>query len=205
MEFGSLADFYRTLPVVSASLYRAIWGNRKLGSAISNLPWKALAIAKKLQHPILFREALIYVVSDYTTWENLDDWNVFENDEKLKNTAFRAHARLCALKMRADHEILKLARDVGKVWQTIRDDGNFPDGSLRGAYYYRNLLQTLEDYRPHYTGVQEPIQAIEALLKSNLELDRRVAGEGSIMRRECFYCAEIADRDMPWDRKETNW
>lgn len=61
-----LADFYCALPIVSNSLYAALWRSPNFVSQIGNQALPILKLSKKLRHPLLFREAMVYFVSDWT-------------------------------------------------------------------------------------------------------------------------------------------
>jgi hypothetical protein len=194
-----LADFYRALPIVSASLYRAIWGNSALGESIWSQPFAALQIAKKLRHPILFREALIHVVRGREEWEGMGNKQPFEDDDELNNIAFRAHSQFCVLKLEADHEILSQLHwnsNFPKIFKKL----SLPESPQQGADYYRQLLKVLkaEADKQVYDDV---IEAIDGLLINNLALVKDIPEEAY----DHFFCADIEDKDMPWDPTQTEW
>jgi hypothetical protein len=91
-----LADFYRALPVVSMSLYRVNQGNALLADGIFRDPFKALPSAKKLRHPVSFREALIHAIGEHETWETLGNETPFPGDEQLNYTVLRAHSQFAS-------------------------------------------------------------------------------------------------------------
>ena len=60
-----LADFYCALPVLSTSLYAILWNSPNFVAQIGYHPLPMLKLAKKLRHPVLFRESMIHFVSNW--------------------------------------------------------------------------------------------------------------------------------------------
>jgi hypothetical protein len=113
-DLTRLASLYGVLPIVSASLYRAISEDTSiLGKEISAQPTLVLPMAKKLRHSLIFREALVHIVGDWRLWENLGNKKLFEDDNELSEILFRAHSRFCVLKSNVDNAIL-----VRIMWDT---------------------------------------------------------------------------------------
>lgn len=196
-----LADFYRALPIVSLTLYKALPISNTLISEIAQNSSLVLRLAKKLRNPPMIREALIHVAGDYKMWETLGKKKPFEDDD-LNCIAFKAYSHLCTLKLKADFEISELCYEDRGACDIIYEEDR-PDGPQRGAIYYRVLLARLKEHRDDL-DVEDAIGAIKALLQSNLVLERRTAGK---YHRDqiTFYCADIEDEDMPWDPTETDW
>lgn len=53
-----LADFYRALPIVSHSLFRAMHESVNIAEQIKAKPYRFLTAAKKLRNQLSFRDAL---------------------------------------------------------------------------------------------------------------------------------------------------
>ncbi|KUJ24417.1 uncharacterized protein LY89DRAFT_548278, partial [Mollisia scopiformis] len=58
-----LADHFSALPCLSSALYVALWHSPVLVQEIRTNCKEMLLLAKKLRHALLFREALVHVVS----------------------------------------------------------------------------------------------------------------------------------------------
>jgi hypothetical protein len=64
MDLVRLADFYCALPKLSPSLYAVLWNSPDFVDEIPEYSSEILPCAKKLRHPILFREALCHVINN---------------------------------------------------------------------------------------------------------------------------------------------
>jgi hypothetical protein len=143
------------------SLYRVIQGNRLLVDGIFGQPFKALPLAKKPRHPVLFREALIHAIGEYETRETLGDETPFTEDEKLDYTVLRAHSRFASQKMAADHLVLKDILSSNKSGRTNVVEGaevGAPKTPQGGRRYYSKLMVYMSQ-EPKYQGTPFKMQS----------------------------------------------
>ncbi|KAH8795468.1 hypothetical protein BGZ57DRAFT_865733 [Hyaloscypha finlandica] len=157
--------------------------------------------AKKLRHPILFRECFIHIVSSLHDFYSFS-LPAFRDDKDLWLVLIEGISSLRRKILRTHHLILMICLDR-HLEEDLRLD-------MRNAYFqnhpeycsmgYRQLLAIL-DKEKHFKA----IRSIEELLQNNLALDRTSfgAGEGPYTNR--YLCAELEDEDMPWDAAESDW
>jgi len=157
--------------------------------------------AKKLRHPILFRECFIHIVSSLHDFYSLS-LPAFRDDKDLWLVLIEGISSLRRKILRTHHLILMICLDR-HLEEDLRLD-------MRNAYFqnhpeycsmgYRQLLAILNKEK-HFKA----IRSIEELLQNNLALDRTnfSAGEGPYTNR--YLCAELEDEDMPWDAAESDW
>jgi len=156
--------------------------------------------AKKLRHPILFRECFIHLVSALHGFYSLS-LPALRNDKDLWLVLNEGKSTLRGKILQAQHFVLMICLDR-HLEEDLRLDmrnlyfHNQKNCSLR----YRQLLAVL-DKKEHFKA----IESIEELLQNNLVLDQTNFGAGVGPYANRFLCAELADEDLPWDAAESDW
>lgn len=224
-----LAEQFSALPSLSSSLYVALWHSPVLVSEIRKYRREMLLLAMKLKHRLLFREALIHVVS---TWKGYD--RMFEGKYRLICTVTKAYNGVCEKVLKVNQEVFAvLAREQDGAYARMKEDvyavlqGMDRSESLMGnrLLYERLRVQVAEkrDFAgylpdPHKVQkaeVQETLKglrdSLRVLLSSKLALERTFGGmmgaEGELEEdlKMSFLCADIEDEDLPWDLDEEDW
>jgi hypothetical protein len=164
--------------------------------------------AKKLRHPVLFRECFIHLVARlhdddfYSIWlpalrQDMDLWPLLN--------AGKSNLRQKIL--RAQHAIL-LASIVGRLelGSQVSLTVGSPEDPEDCAGFYKRLFDRREQMmRSYYDDLDETLAPVATLLQSNLVLDRTGFGAGEGPYKNTFLCAELEDEDMPWDAAEFDW
>ncbi|KAG0651409.1 hypothetical protein D0Z07_2115 [Hyphodiscus hymeniophilus] len=203
-----IADFYCALPALSSSLYRGLWKDTGLITSWDGIFTNAdtvLAVAKKLRHPILFREAVIIIVSQPGRWLCGREDFLSEDDDNLKAVVLRAHHRLCRLKLKADHHVREALRFLPITSKSVRLSWH-PEDEFSGHDHYTQIMNKLKatTFNGNEKRVADAIRSLEALLKNNLVLTKPWNGINGGCGSS-FYCTEVDDKDLPWDETETDW
>ncbi|KAI9648197.1 hypothetical protein NHQ30_002829 [Ciborinia camelliae] len=210
-----LADFYCALPALSSSLDSAMHNSPEFTKQIKYQSEELIRIAKKLHHPVLFRECLVYEVAD-TGFEpdlKLDHppWTEkFDDDKELKLAFMMGIGRVDWLKTIADNQILRLMGSLGSLRHLVMGSGE--ENPMHSAYFYR----TVRDFILAEGDFDENCECLEDLLENKLVFDRtggRVGDSylyfdyGGFQSNDerLFLCAEIRDEDLPWDRSSIEW
>jgi hypothetical protein len=157
--------------------------------------------AKKLRHPILFRECFIHLVSALHGFYTLS-LPALRNDKDLWLVLNEGKSSLRKKILRTQHFILMICLDKD-LEEDLRLDMRDAYCQKSWAYFslrFRKLLAVLDE-KKHVSA----IRSIEGLLQNNLALDRTNFGAGEGPYRERYLCAELADEDMPWDADESDW
>ncbi|CAG8954510.1 hypothetical protein HYFRA_00004423 [Hymenoscyphus fraxineus] len=224
------ADFFCALPIVSATIIEAVmtgpmtrmrmeeeWSSR---SEFSRRACEISKIAPKLRNPILFRDAIIEVVSRWDHHqESVSDIGTKASDFFDRSTLRlieREYARVSKLLARCSHLLLLRILD-GRLWE-IGEMVPAPEdeSAWRSAdFYHRIRLRIIEKLEGiHYRFIRPETrealdklrQSIDELLQNNLVLDQSHCGPGELgMHEHAFLCAEISDDDLPWDTSEIDW
>jgi hypothetical protein len=212
-----MADYYRMLPIVSHTLSNALLNSQEsFIKEIKTDPCAVFEAAAKLRHKVLFREALVWVVSD---WRH----PAFKEEGGLSNPRLRQVARcvygeIAIMVSRSTSKILdgfltpgctewlkyfgKGVIDPQEEEHWDGDDTHLSDRlPLSLPKFFRNIVN--DDASLDDVSV-DPLY-LSDLLRNNLVLDQagRVAGEGA--EEDCFLCAKIEDEDLPWDTEEHDW
>jgi hypothetical protein len=202
----NLADYYLSLPALSASLYAALHRSHGLHHEIYSVPEEFLIIAKKLRSSALFKEALILSLGPFRQpkYLQLSDPELRRIAEKTYNaltskvlkllgllTGFR---KLSARYNRvAEHEIPLLCGQ--DCWEPC------------WAEYFRNVeIDSVSFWEKFSNENQKSVVkiALRALMKSELQFDKSIQS-GSGKFKEYFLCSEIEDEVLPWDPTEMDW
>jgi hypothetical protein len=208
MDIVRLADFYRSLPMLSASLYAALWNSPGFTGSILQNASSLLIVSQKLRHPVLFRECFVHVVS---RWQG-PDGNVLKDHPDLCYLITASQLNVSKLVIAADHAImLNCTRDwnpsnitSNKIFQ-IADSTLFgPKPPLHSASFYRSLYT--KSGESNFGMRPETKAALKALLENGLVLDRTGAEAGMPGNySNVFLCAWILDGDLPWNQNESDW
>jgi hypothetical protein len=208
------ATYYCALPAVSGTLSNALHDSPKFIKSISGDPCPVFEAAAKLHHKVLFREALIWVVGNWT------EPQIGElSDRRLRHLAQYAYGEISTIVSRSVSKII----DVGLLgcgpndWTVgIREGIVYPNHEeqwhpaeldlcerpqLNLPKFFRNIVD--KDNFPEEVRVYE--LDLTDLLENNLVLSGKwlIAGKDSV--EGYFLCAAIEDEDLPWNPKETDW
>ncbi|CAD6442324.1 da188c2d-96a6-4f55-a7d8-52115f52d460 [Sclerotinia trifoliorum] len=213
MDIYRLADFYCALPAFSHSLDSALHRSPIFTESIRRNSKSLLRIAKKLHHPVLFRECLIYQVAEIECFHKRESWiSKFDDDKELKLSFMMALTRVRSLQDYIDQSIISSAEEVPSFRNFLTERGEvmWREGSYDAAGY-RTLLNRLQDRnQEHMVGLALLLEWLPKLLTSNVVLDRSGARVGDIGPDgddddESFFCAQIRDADLPWDQGSIDW
>ena len=192
------ADYYRSLPMVSNSLYAALLHDPGFVKIIPDNAAKIIPLAIKLRNFALYNDCIIHLLGP---WRR-PRFTLLE-DKELKKLVVNAYAKLALQVSRVDAE-------VSLYFCRFRDHRQFRDeaetlaiNSMSESFisqplYYHNLYTcTLFN--------QNLYEAIAPILKDNLMLVRRESSTGHNLYDDFFLCAEIEAEDLPWDITEFDW
>ncbi|QSZ36384.1 hypothetical protein DSL72_006260 [Monilinia vaccinii-corymbosi] len=205
-----LADFYCALPAFSCSLDSALLASPRFTSNIEENSVELLRIAKKLHHPVLFRECLVHEVANVSPCDSRNKfWGQrFADDKDLRLAFMIGIWSVREARALADRQILDCLMEAISM-EFDRDDLPIlfgPNNGYKTAGNYRAVLDEL------YDDGMLSADMIGNLLRNNLILSRR--GDeprvgGCLVRRwdsgKRFFCAEIRDEDLPWDQDSVDW
>ena len=220
-----LADFICALPVVSRTLLEVLTRSKDFLLRFSVDWMSVLPLAQKLRHHLLFKECMICFASD---WDQdsmrtraqvlFNKWMLPKISCTLSENTPTAHVRLLRLaetiRGRMDWKILKAhylvsenmfysevfrqrACEIGRR-ETDYRLANSPSTSTRIFRTIRAdslLLDQADDQLK---------EAIDTALQNNRILDI-IAGADQYELDDRFYCADIDDKELPWDLEETDW
>jgi hypothetical protein len=173
-------------------------------------------LAKKLRHPVLFRECYIHLIGNFIDLQ-LFRGELLRRDDAIWKLLHAGHAILERRMLKVNQAIFSLMK-VDEYWymdwNTVRlkvEEGADPDQT---CVFYQALRQQLRA-RPAGIVYRDPenvrgaldnlLFALDKLLENNLVLDQSGynAGEGTYSLS--FLCANIADEDMPWNSDEIDF
>ncbi|TVY21572.1 hypothetical protein LARI1_G000514 [Lachnellula arida] len=209
LAMTKLADFYCALPIVSATLTGALLGSPMFTlKEMAKHPYtdmemmapSLLDAACKLRHKVLFRESFVHVVSQLSKIRrerNLNRRPPLLLGPTLKPLIKNAYIKLLERIMTANqvlnNRIVTCPFRLGPMHETSTE----PTENAEWFYAIRNQLSYVSDPDLKYH--------MDAVLKNNLVLDQTGFGPGESLYAKRFLCAQIADKDMPWDPAETDW
>jgi hypothetical protein len=205
MDIVRLADFYRSLPMLSASLYAALWNSEAFIRGIPASASRLLIVSQKLRHPVLFRECFVHVVG---RWKGPDD-TVLKDHPDLCHLITASQLNVSKLAIAADHAIiLNCAKNpnnvtAGKIFQIAGATLYGSKPPLETASFYRALYR--KSLESNFGINPETQAALRALLENGLALDRTGSEAGTGNYSNAFLCAWILDSDLPWDQNEIDW
>lgn len=218
-----LADFYCALPIVSATITTPLLGSPIFSAhnEYQDNVWEIqapvmLVMAKKLRHPVLFREAFVHVVSNwqgnvlgeyYVFNKESDARSPFPDDKDLLRLVYQGYSQVCSKLLKVNQQALRVLtvkdRCFEKVVRDMGEEINSDTNPTTEASYFRRLMDYLKAAEGDAAD-SHLMKTLEDLLQNNLVLDRSGfgAGQGPF---EGFLCAEISDEEMPWDPSEIDW
>ena len=164
--------------------------------------------AKKLRHPVLFRECFIHLVARLHDDDFLSIWlPALRQDKDIWSLLNAGKSNLRQTILRAQHAIL-LAAIAGRLEKCLEEliMSDFYGDPEDSASFYKSFFNRRKQYRrDYYEGVDETFASVAKLLQSNLVLDRTGFGAGEGPYHDTYLCAELEDEDMPWDAAEFDW
>ncbi|TGO24344.1 hypothetical protein BPAE_0105g00100 [Botrytis paeoniae] len=190
---AKVADFYGALSVVSRTLDTVFFRSPKFIERIPDNAGSLLKIAYQLRNRTLYKECMIHVAG---RWKS--DPCISEDDMDLRIRVLVAFGSICDKLNTANHKLIKLIatfRLDHKMHQELRSFVFRSSPSL--AVYYRYF------HDEHYSG--EINEILTKVLTSNLILDPSKLGAGQGKFKDYFLCAEITDKELPWDEEEEDW
>lgn len=202
-----IADFYRALPILSASLTTALLKSPLFEKRPVSVPNQrafaddavlALLLAKKLRNTTKFREAFIHVVGFFDR-NMAPAWAEHPDLERL----VVSEAGSLNYKVMTVLQHLVMAPDL--LLETRRANIH-PDVDLNPIHdveFFRRLADYIKNRISKPPDVIRLLSLLSGLLESNLVLDHRTDQVfGVTIYDSHFLCAEIADQDLPWDANE---
>ncbi|TVY51276.1 hypothetical protein LCER1_G005999 [Lachnellula cervina] len=203
-----LADYYRSLPVLSGALSARLLDSPALTSGIAVDPFRLLQIATKLHNSVLFRECVIHLLNPFhnPSYKETDMWDD-QDHTGLKKLLDFVYSSIWAQIAKIEHALLtaeaytqaayaSAAKTAGNSCKTVDDSAN---SVVNLPEYYRQLYECRQ--------LPKPLKnLIKPLLKNNLKLDSRESQAGeSGAYKNYFLCASIEDEDLPWDLNKRDW
>jgi hypothetical protein len=214
-DLTDMADYYRMLPIVSHTLSNALLDSQEFIKQIKTDPCAVFEAAANLRHKVLFREALVWVVADWTL-PAFKEGELF--NPRLRQVARCVYGEIATMVSRSTSKILDGFLNAGCTeWLEIFGKGVIDPQEeenwdacdmylsdrlpLKLPRFFRNIVNN--DGLPSDVSI-DPLYLFD-LLRNNLVLDQagRVAGEGD--EKDCFLCAKVEDEDLPWDPEEHDW
>ncbi|PQE31490.1 hypothetical protein CJF32_00008081 [Rutstroemia sp. NJR-2017a WRK4] len=217
-----LADYYCALPKFSASLDGALRHSDSylFVRNIETHSTELIIAATRMRHPALFRECLVYEVSRLDSGE--DDFDIttrFAYEHLPVQVAIlAARGNLQGLRAQADmfiHDLDLAVRSVVFNCPAKLEMHRMYHQTTRitltnHAWFYRRVLNRLVDGGHLHTNGAE---ILWSLLACNLSYNvgkvvgELVGPEGYEKEEDDkgFYCAEISDEHLPWDKEEIDW
>jgi hypothetical protein len=202
-----LADYYCALPILSSSLYTALWESEVFVNEIPNDAEIILPLACKLRHPIIFRECIIHIVGSMA-----GDKLAMFNNPKLDRMIAMHYGKL-------NEKISNACLGILTIGLRLFEDG-FSEATRRnaidrihaiahsqspktvGSPSTPGFFHQLHDTEFCHPDIGKEVRAIVApLLKNNLKLDR----SGGQLGKHRFLFTGITDAEVPWNTTEIDW
>ncbi|KAK0120714.1 hypothetical protein ONS96_010917 [Cadophora gregata f. sp. sojae] len=210
-----LAEFYRALPILSATmtpalLKSAMFNSRNAMCRFLNLSREVIQVAKQLRNTDLFRECFVHEVGKYDAG---DETNHLLDDD-IHQLIRREHSVICKRIMRTQSRLL-LRYQRFPIW--ISPDMamviDLEDNPTRTADFFRAVkcqVDSLSVTTRWAGGHLDPYMKmakseLDGLMRNNLRLDRTNFGSASDHNDDYFLCADIKDDEMPWDSDVIDW
>jgi hypothetical protein len=200
-----VADFFLALPVLSNSLDRTLANVPNLSLGIPAAAYGLIKKAAKLHHAALFRECLIWVIGPNKSPAFLSMPNDTPDNIRIKQLAEKVHSQVCVKIAQAEKSLLELCLSTPhglaianhRAWSAHASLGR--DGEVSMPMYYRKMIA--------YSGPGQDVvrRILGPLLQKKLTLDRSGLGAGENRFADYFFCVEISDEDLPWDRSQVDF
>jgi hypothetical protein len=200
-----IADYYCALPILSASLDRALVKSQ-FSREIRCHSVSLFPVAVKLRNTLLFRECLIWIVGP---WRNPKFKQLL--DPKLRQIARCVHGEIST-------QVLSVYADITRslcVKDASEDKGLETERSKAVSIIFKH---DSEDGDPTFEPLPRYMRRIrdagmnilsrenlDNLLRNRLVLNHCAYRAGDFLCYDHFLCATIADEDLPWDLTETDW
>jgi hypothetical protein len=198
----SLADYYRALPALSRSLYRALtqYNTFEAFSCEPEVLSKMLNAAIKLRHRDLFRECIILVAGKWDTEPVLS-----RHDQKISKLITATRNGIGYEIARAESKIKRLVAQYGHLQIEINKVKLQEYSSL--PEYFRRLKEGRGEYGYcDYRNERDEFEgALDTLLGNNLKFGGSKYLSGEEPLEDYFLCATIDDDDLPWDHTQADW
>ncbi|TGO46548.1 hypothetical protein BOTNAR_0580g00070 [Botryotinia narcissicola] len=190
---AKVTDFYRALPVVSRKLDTVFFRSPKFIERIPDNAGSLLKIAYQLKNQTLYKESMIQVAG---RWKS--NPCISEDDMDLRIRVLAACGSICDKLVTANQKLIKRVADYS-------NDHNIHNELVYIAYHYSSPLAGYyrRFYDKHY-DINFDV-ALTTVLTSNLILDPSKLGAGQGKFKDYFVCAEITDKELPWDEEEEDW
>jgi hypothetical protein len=170
-----------------------LWKSPSFIPCVRENPEKVLLSAYKLRNSLLFREALVHVVSQWKGWHEVLDGE---------------HRLICTI-TKARNDVLEKALCVNRGVFNIVGSGE--DGDKEA------LLEVLREWKDNYMNKcffeklldficcgegKNFADAVRDLVGSKLVLEPFASG---VIDDDGLMCAEIEEADLPWDLNKEDW
>ncbi|EKD18166.1 uncharacterized protein L3040_007660 [Drepanopeziza brunnea f. sp. 'multigermtubi'] len=200
-DMTRLADLYCCLPTFSTSLYTALWHSPSLIAEIPANCNSTLLLAQKLRHPLLFREALVHVVSQWKGYSRF-----LEGHYSLVCAVTSAYNRVCERLLATNQELFLAMNLGGQVRTDICAATSDIERELlptQNAHFYRHLYDQWEGEQEE--GMESVMESLSMLLENKLVLERGSTCAGEHEFKHGFLCATLEDNELPWNLEEEDW
>lgn len=120
----------------------------------------------------------------------------------LRMRAIVAYASVCGKLDTANQELWKFIGRSSPIYSSnlIRRLQDHSRGFTSLPFYNRRLYgEQLEFWRFEVSGLLKPV------MYNNLVLDNSQDGPGQGRFKDYFLCAEVTDKELPWDENEVDW
>lgn len=184
----TMADYYAALPALSRILGSALLCSPGLVMTINDEALELFPLAAKLRNPMLFRECLVWLCSN---WEAPEYRDLKETHPELYKLADRAYDGIC--------RIVAHCGDVVRKWEGKLDNDC--------QSYVQELRREIFSY-PEYLKRIYLLEYFEGDLDSMAQLKvirLRLHYYVSYNFERLFLFADIKDEDLPWDPTEIEW
>ncbi|KAF4637464.1 hypothetical protein G7Y89_g620 [Cudoniella acicularis] len=198
-----LADYLCCLPIVSSSVYQALFTSPGFIPTISRNACALLEASYKLRHKVLFKEAFIHVLGP---WSNPKFTQL--RTTKLKHIACKAKLNMESEIARVHHGLVNIYSDpkkfgdVGKSIMSLAQEcrnSSEEEGKVLLPLYYNSIYHMPCQKAALGDALKE---ILDPVLKSNLVLEKSKKGTGEGKFRDHFLCIDV--EEFPWDESETD-
>ncbi|PVH82195.1 hypothetical protein DL98DRAFT_653535 [Cadophora sp. DSE1049] len=192
-----MADYYCTLPILSATLTGALFNSPMFEDPRLNpeqnfceISGQLLFTARTIRHLELFRECFTHVIGMWNDKAlSSHDRELLEADSQLLTLIYKVRGELSSVVLQLQKDLLNVYVHEEMAWFGM-DDLLRP--LLLEELYNCNAWTNL--YYSH-----------RDLLASNLGFDKSGCRAGEGIYEKQFLCTQISDEDMPWDSDEIDW
>jgi hypothetical protein len=200
-----LADYYCALPHLSRTIAASFCSSLVFIQQIRDHHAEILQIAAKLRHAVLFRECIVWLVSD---WINAERYIGRIKDRKLQKIAQNAFNKIAVKVSRAQHAMMAEIRQS-------------PEGGSQAVQCLKDVKDRVHDERFNVWIVSLPgvLNCVKTegflpptfrdllgeLMKNRSVLVRTDCTPGTDTLSNRFLCAVVDDEDLPWDITEEDW